>query len=709
MTLETVPSLLSGLTALGLGVFVWSRAPRRVANRAFAWGMAGLAGMEFARTMLLVEPAERAMWLRVALGAEALMLPGWALFSVAFARSDPGAELLRWRWPLTATGGLALAALATVAAVPVTLPGSLFQVEVLPLAGTGKAVVIFALLSAVFILFQLESTLRRSRGEARWQIKYFILGVFGIFAFHIFLLSNTLLATAVSPGYLPAQSATMLLAFGLIGFCLVRHRILEVNIFVSRHVVYHSLTVATVGAYLLLVGLAGWVMELLEITLNVFLVSLVIFATAMALLIGLLSETVRRRVKGEIARHFYQNKYDYRREWTEFTRKLASVVSPEVISSRVVGMVAEAMGIRRAALFLAEEGGGYRMADSVGGPVGQLSLDASRVLEAAGLEGKPVSLEPRDAGDPAAAALASLRAQGLMLTVPLVAKEEVLGFLAVGPPTDSALTQEDRELLETIAAQAAAALLNARLGEQLAQARELEALNRVASFMLHDLKNCVAMLSLVAQNAERVGPDLAFRRDAFRTVAQSVRTMQELINRLSHLPKSLELRLAPTDLSGLVREAVDRARRAAGEQIRFSTELEPAPPITADGEQVRKVLDNLLINAVEALDGEGWVRVRTLRRPDAVALEVSDTGPGIPEAILRTGLFTPFRTTKPHGLGIGLFQVKAIVQAHGGQIGVESGPGKGTTVSIEFPAGAENQREPDRKERNHGTPQPPRR
>src|SRR5712691_1399699 len=100
MNLEAIPSLLSGFVAIALGGFVWSRAPRRLANWAFAWGMAGLGVMEFAHVMLLrLDQEAQAAWLQIAFGAEALMLPGWALFSVAFARRDASAEFRRWRWP----------------------------------------------------------------------------------------------------------------------------------------------------------------------------------------------------------------------------------------------------------------------------------------------------------------------------------------------------------------------------------------------------------------------------------------------------------------------------------------------------------------------------------------------------------------------------------------------------------------------------------
>ena len=689
MNLEAIPSLLSGLAAVALGGFVWSRAPRRVANWAFAWGMAGLGVMEFAHMRVLgVDHAERSAWAQVALAAEALMLPGWALFSVAFARADAREELRRWRWPLAVIGSLALILLAAAAVRPLISLPSLLPGEVLPLTGYGKGLAIFALLATVFVLFQLEFTLRHSQGIARRQIKYFVLGVFGIFGFRIFVLSDTLLANALHPDYLPAQSVAVLLGSGLIGFSLVRHRLLEVNVFVSRHVVYHSLTVGAVGTYLIAMGVAGWVMRLLDITLDLFLISLVTFVTAMALMIGLLSESVRLRVKRTVARHFYRHKYDYRREWTEFTRKLTSVVSAEAIASRIVAMVVETMGLRKAALFVAEEGGGYRLADSVGGlPVETLSIERENPLVARiAADGKLLDLTAVDPDAPLGSAVASLHAEGLTLLVPLGAKEEIVGLLAVGPPRGAPITQEDEELLATVATQAATALLNARLAEQLAQARELEALNRVSSFILHDLKNCVSMLSLVAANAETVGEDPLFQRDAFRTVAESVRKMRELIGRLSHLPKSLELRLAPMDLNDLVREGVEQARRAGNGRIRLSTEINPLPVIAGDQEQIRKVLDNLLLNALEAMGDEGTLSVGVSYAAEEGMLQVTveDSGCGMSEETL-SRIFDLFYTTKPQGTGLGMAIARSVVDLHGGRIDIESRVGQGTRVRVFLP------------------------
>lgn len=683
MTLSVVPALLAACMAVGLGAFVWSRAPRRSANWAFAWGMTGLAMIELAQLAVLLDPGRRAVWLVVTHAAEAVMMPGWALFSVVFARSDPGAELRRWRWFLGAIGGLAL--LAPVLNTGCPISSSPYPVQA-GLSDCRNISPVFALLAIVFVLFQLESTLRASRGVGRWRIKYLILGIFGIFSFRIFVLSDTLLDNALDLTYLPIQSTAMLVAMGLVGFHLARHRLLAVDIFVSRHVVYHSITVVAVGTYLLAMGIAVWLMQRFAITVDLFLVSLTVFVTAMAVVIGVLSESLRHRVRRTVATHFYRHKYDYRKEWTDVTRRLTSVVSSEAIPARIVAMVVEAIGIKKAAIFLTNGEHRFHVVHSEGVPEESLSIDADDplVLGLAG-QSKPADLSAVP-DQRAGTAIARLRALGFTRLIALAANEEIIGLLAVGPPMGSAISLEDEELLATMAAQGATALLNARLAERLAQARELEAIHRVSAFMLHDLKNCVAMLSLVSQNATTMAGDPNFQRDAFRVVAESVRTMRELADRLAHLPREVEVRLAPMDLNGLVREAVDRTRVTLNGGIRVSTKLGPLPTILADEDQIRKILDNLLRNAVEALGGHGEVRVRTAAQDGSVSLVVSDNGPGIPEPILKAGIFTPFRTSKSQGLGIGLYHVKSIVTAHSGEIDVASEAGKGTSVEVRFPS-----------------------
>ncbi|HXH81543.1 MAG TPA: ATP-binding protein, partial [Candidatus Tectomicrobia bacterium] len=269
--------------------------------------------------------------------------------------------------------------------------------------------------------------------------------------------------------------------------------------------------------------------------------------------------------------------------------------------------------------------------------------------------------------------------------VPLRWRGTLTGAMLLGPErTGRPYTLEDLEFLATVAEQAAGAIVTARLSETAAQSREFEAFTRLTSFVIHDLKNSVSALSMLAQNALTNFDDREFQQDAIRTLSRTVERMRGLLARLSASPEPAPLRLEPVDLSSL---ALDATTPLVGRRdVRLVRELPAVPQVLGDREALGRVVQNLVTNAVEALDGHGGeVAVRTAADAGHVTLAVSDTGCGIPEHFLRTSLFSPFKSTKKGGWGIGLYQSKAIVEAHGGDIHVTSTQGEGTTFVVRLP------------------------
>jgi len=157
-----------------------------------------------------------------------------------------------------------------------------------------------------------------------------------------------------------------------------------------------------------------------------------------------------------------------------------------------------------------------------------------------------------------------------------------------------------------------------------------------------------------------------------------------MIARLSTLRQRPDSIQVEADLNQLVGEALDRVNEMP--DIELMRELQPLPRILADREQIQSVVTNLVLNARDALGAGGRIQVRTeLRGAGRVVLSVVDNGCGMSQAFLKESLFRPFQSTKKKGLGIGLFQSRAIVQAHGGGMHVESEIGKGTTFLVSFP------------------------
>jgi signal transduction histidine kinase len=206
----------------------------------------------------------------------------------------------------------------------------------------------------------------------------------------------------------------------------------------------------------------------------------------------------------------------------------------------------------------------------------------------------------------------------------------------------------------------------------------------MSAFFVHDLKNAAASLNLMLQNLPVHFDDPAFRADALRGVGNTARRIDEMIARLSALRQKPEFKPVPADLNQIVREALGRLPEMP--DVAVTTNLQPLPEILADREQVQSVVTNLVLNERDALSPGGRVEVRTEHAGGRVVLTVADNGCGMSPEFLKQSLFRPFQSTKKQGLGIGMFQSRLIIEAHGGSIAVDSEAGKGTTVRVSLRA-----------------------
>lgn len=245
------------------------------------------------------------------------------------------------------------------------------------------------------------------------------------------------------------------------------------------------------------------------------------------------------------------------------------------------------------------------------------------------------------------------------------------------------LSIENSELLKTIADQAASSVYNLKISADLRQAKEMEVFQTTLAFFLHDLKNLASNLSLTMQNLAIHFDNPDFRNDVMQTIARSVDKINGICSRLSSLNKKPELHRVETDLNELVGNTLSSMK--GRQKVIPIMDLNPIPRLLLDSGEIQKVLINLVLNANEALKEGGQVRVATGRQNGFVVFSVSDNGCGISKEFVQNSLFRPFQTTKKQGMGIGLYQSKMIVEAHGGKMEVESEEGRGTTFKVLLP------------------------
>ena len=243
-------------------------------------------------------------------------------------------------------------------------------------------------------------------------------------------------------------------------------------------------------------------------------------------------------------------------------------------------------------------------------------------------------------------------------------------------------TTEEFDLLGGLADQTAARLMNLQISSQLIARKELEALQTVTAFFVHDLKNAASTLKLMLTNLPVHFADPAFREDAMRGIRQTIGRIDQLISRAGSLRAELELHPTECDLNSLVTESLKGMNGHS--DLEWIPKLNPLPPVMADPERIQSVITNLLLNASEA-SGTSRVTIETGRLEEWASLQVADNGCGMSPSFVNESLFRPFRSTKKKGMGIGMFQAKLIVEAHRGKMSVRSAPGVGTTFRILLP------------------------
>jgi putative PEP-CTERM system histidine kinase len=239
-----------------------------------------------------------------------------------------------------------------------------------------------------------------------------------------------------------------------------------------------------------------------------------------------------------------------------------------------------------------------------------------------------------------------------------------------------------RDLLKTAARQVGRFLAQVQASEALLEARKFESFNRMTAFVVHDLKNLVAQLSLLLKNAERHRHNPRFQDDMFATVRHVEERMHKLLAQLSTGSRGEE-HLRPIQLARVV-ERVVAAKKAARADIAVHASDAALAAIGYE-QRLERVIGHLVQNAIDATQQSGEVRVSVAAEGTNAVIEVADSGCGMSEAFVRERLFRPFQTTKGDGMGVGAFEVAQYTKDMGGRIEVDSRPGAGTRFRLTFP------------------------
>jgi len=216
--------------------------------------------------------------------------------------------------------------------------------------------------------------------------------------------------------------------------------------------------------------------------------------------------------------------------------------------------------------------------------------------------------------------------------------------------------------------------------QELIEAERLAASGSLAREIAHDLRSPLQSIRNAVYMMKRDPNKFSV---GLEIIEKSILRSLEMLEGLRDSSRLDEPRLRKSDLNKIILESVEEIPKPSN--VSINVELDEEAEAWVDGPRMRRVFDNLLLNAIEAMPKGGTITITKQRVGNKYIIQISDTGVGIPEDVLSTLFHRKFYTTKPHGLGLGLSYCKRTVESHGGSIMVDSVLGKGTVFTIELP------------------------
>jgi len=636
------------------------------------WGVAGLA---FALT-------GRTIFLAGSLLVDLFRFGGWYFFLLALLKPESpesGCWPVRLRW----LGGIALALLFLgLAAQAMTALGVSFFFPPQRLA------LFDSLGMTVFALVLVEQLLRNVSPDSRWSIKPLCIGLGGAVLFDLYLYSDALLFNRIDADAFSIRGFVHALVVPLVAISTVRSRDWRTRIVLSQRVALQSITLIAVGVYLLFMAAAGYYVRYFGGDWGRAFQLALLFAALLLLGMLTVSGSMRAKFRVLVGKHFFSYRYDYREEWLRFTSTLSSQDGFSEMGQHVVKGLADMVESPAGALWLKDPTARFfAQAACWNMPVSPATEDAdSKLCQFLVESGWVINLEeyrslPRryDRLDLPAWLI---EVPNAWLVVPLATGSEMIGFVVLATArTKIDVNWEVNDLLKTAGRQAGAFLGQMQATEALLEVRKFDAFNRMSAFVVHDLKNIVAQLSLMLKNAERHRDNPEFQQDMLMTVEHSVERMRQLMMQLREGATPVD---SPRgiDLCDVIRR-IQMAKAGQGRDL----EVALTDKIIAKGheDRVERVIGHIVQNALDATESGGRVWVRLERQGAHAMVEVGDTGHGMTPEFLRERLFKPFQTTKPAGMGIGAYESFQYVHELGGKVSVDSAINVGTQVSLLLP------------------------
>lgn len=433
------------------------------------------------------------------------------------------------------------------------------------------------------------------------------------------------------------------------------------------------------------------------------------------------TQAIAERVAAQIApaienARLYQESQEYAKELEvidEVARIVTSSLRTEEVYKKFASEIGRLVGFERIAITLVDEAAQSATVEYITYPnVYNVNQGDAWPLEGTGVgwvvKNRASLIEPDLAESKLFATDLPLLEAGFrsIIRTPFICKERVIGVFALASTAPRAFGPRERRILERLATQIAPAIENARLyaeveqtleqlrstQEQMVRIERLRAMGELASGVAHDFNNSLAAIlgrTQLLMNQISHGPHLK----SLQLIEKAAHDSAQVVRRILDFARfSSETDFSSVDVNRLVDDVVELTRhkwsdeaQTRGHAVEVRITSGDVPFALGNYAELREVLMNVVINACEAIPGDGTIDISTDSTPEQVVISISDTGVGMSPEV-KERIFDPFFTTKGlKGTGLGLSVALSIISRHNGAIDVDSVEGEGTTVRISLP------------------------
>ena len=551
----------------------------------------------------------------------------------------------------------------------------------------GSYLFLLFLILNLLLLVMLEQLYRNADESGRWAIWPLVIGLacLSVFDFVIFAQATMVNNLDFSFWYSRGYIATFIVPFILVSIRRIKNG--SVRVFVSRNIVFYSSMLLIAGVYLLLMSLAGYIINYLGGAWGSLASTAFLVLGAVVLVALLVTESLRRKVKVFIAKHFFANKYEYREEWLNLIEKIETT-SAESYYQMATNIIKSKINVKQGAIvkrvsdtqFQIQHNDGIQTSVALNREFGKFATFCKShcwIIDFTEYKAKPDLYQDLHLDTELCEQIE------LSLVVPIFIGKAFYGMFVFAKANEANyLNWEDRDLLFAMSKQLGNFISLHEANDKLAESKQFDAFNRMSAFLVHDLKNIQAQLALINVNAQKHRSNPDFIDDVFETVGSATQRLEKVLSQLRNKTiAQSESKL--TSLEGLITKVVEQ-RNVDLPVVRFDCQSDA--DMSLDSETFVSVLNHLIQNAQEATNNDGHVQIQLQTKDDIVKIIIQDNGCGMTKEFIKKRLFKPFDTTKGNaGMGIGVYEAKQFVEGIAGVIDVTSEVGQGTTFTISLP------------------------